>query len=262
MGTAATVQPTAPVTFVINANNAASVAGVERCPTLCSSCSLRALCLPCGIKGVDVKSVDELVFTRRRIRRGESLYRVGNPFTSLFAVRSGFLKSYAIADDGREQVTGFQMMGEMVGLDGIETDVHNLNVDAIEDTVVCVIPFARLEQLASRVPELQRQLHRMMSREIVRDQGVMMLLGTMQADERVAAFLLNLSQRFAARGYAAAEFLLRMTREEIGSYLGLKLETVSRVFSKLQKSRLIDIQNKHVRIRNVAGLKAVLGQAA
>jgi CRP/FNR family transcriptional regulator len=125
-----------------------------------------------------------------------------------------------------------------------------------------VIPFSGLEKLASRVPELQRQLHRMMSREIVRDQGVMMLLGTMQAEERVAAFLLNLSQRFAARGYAATEFLLRMTREEIGSYLGLKLETVSRVFSKLQKSRLIDVQNKHVCIRNPLGLKAVLGQAA
>jgi CRP/FNR family transcriptional regulator, anaerobic regulatory protein len=251
----------APINFVPQTSRQAPSANIERCPTLCSSCALRALCLPCGIKGADAKSVDELVYTRKRIRRGESLYRAGASFKSLYAVRSGFLKSYAITDDGREQVTGFQMAGEMVGLDGIETDTHNLNVEAIEDTVVCVIPFARLEQLASRVPELQRQLHRMMSREIVRDQGVMMLLGTMQADERVAAFLLNLSQRFAARGYAAAEFLLRMTREEIGSYLGLKLETVSRVFSKLQKSRLIDIQNKHVRICNPLGLKAVLGQA-
>jgi CRP/FNR family transcriptional regulator len=262
MGTAAILQATVPIAFISNAEQTASTANVERCPTLCSSCSLRALCLPCGIKGADAKSVDELVFTRRRVHRGESLYRAGMPFKSLYAVRSGFLKSYAMTDDGRQQVMGFQMAGEMVGLDGIENDAHKLNVDAIEDTVVCVIPFSRLEKLASRVPELQRQLHRMMSREIVRDQGVMMLLGTMHAEERVAAFLLNLSQRFAARGYAAAEFLLRMTREEIGSYLGLKLETVSRVFSKLQKARLIDIQNKHVRIRNPLGLKAVLSHPA
>ncbi|HKQ31532.1 MAG TPA: fumarate/nitrate reduction transcriptional regulator Fnr [Burkholderiales bacterium] len=260
MGIAVTAE-IAPATFVSKDRQTTSSVDVERRPTRCSTCSLRELCLPRGIKSADAKSVDELVFMRRHIRRGESLYRTGAPFKYLYAVRSGFLKSYIIADDGREQVTGFQMAGEMVGLDGIESDAHNLNVEAIEDTMVCVIPFARLEQLASRVPELQRQFYRMMSHEIVRDQGVMMLLGTMQANERVAAFLLNLSQRFAARGYAAAEFLLRMTREEIGSYLGLKLETVSRVFSKLQKARLIEIRNKHVRIRNPSGLKAVLDQA-
>jgi CRP/FNR family transcriptional regulator len=240
----------------------APLAIVARHPTTCSSCNLRGLCLPCGLSGVDAQSVDDLGFSHRRLKRSETLYRAGAPFKSLYAVRSGFFKSYAIAEDGREQITGFQMAGEIIGLDGIETDAHHLNVEALEDSVVCVIPFTRLEQLASRLPGLQRQLHRMMSREIVHDQGVMMLLGSMDAEERVAAFLLNLSQRFAARGYAAAEFLLRMTREEIGSYLGLKLETVSRIFSKLQLAGLIAIEKKSVRLLDVAALKAVLGRAA
>lgn len=233
----------------------------ERLPTLCSTCSLRGLCLPCGT-GMDAGLVDELIYARRRIKRGEVLYRAGTKFDSLYAVRSGFLKSYAIAEDGREQVTGFQMAGELIGLDGIETDKHSLTVRALEDSVVCVIPFAGLEALSMRLPSLQRQFHRMMSREIVRDQGVMMLLGTMHADQRVAAFLLNLSQRFAARGYSGVEFVLRMTREEIGSYLGLKLETVSRVFSKLQQSRLIDVQNKKIHLLKTTALKAMLGQEA
>ncbi len=212
------------------------------------------------MQNADTQALDDLFFSRRTIKRGASLYRAGTPFQSLFTVRSGFFKSYVVTEDGREQVTGFQMAGEIVGLDGIETDSHNLNVEALEDSVVCVIPFAQLEDLASRVPSLQRQFHRMMSREIVRDQGVMMLLGSMHAEERVAAFLLNLSQRFAARGYAAARFILRMTREEIGSYLGLKLETVSRIFSKLQQGGLIAIDKKSVHLLNVTALKALMGR--
>ncbi|MBI3898908.1 MAG: fumarate/nitrate reduction transcriptional regulator Fnr [Gammaproteobacteria bacterium] len=246
----------------IPSNRRAAPTNVERCPTLCSSCNLRHLCLPCGMTGTDAEFLDGLHFTRRQLKRGDTLYRAGAAFDSLYAVRSGFFKSYAITEDGHEQVTGFQMTGEIIGLDGIENDTHNLTVKALGDAVVCVIPFAHLEKMASRLPTLQRQFHRMMSREIVRDQGVMMLLGTMPAEGRVTAFLLGLSQRFAARGYAASEFILRMTREEIGSYLGLKLETVSRVFSRLQQSGLIDIQQKHVHLRDMTGLQAILGRSA
>jgi CRP/FNR family transcriptional regulator len=237
-------------------------APVGRLPTPCSGCGLRDVCLPCGLSGADAQSIDQLVYSRRRVRRHETLYRAGAPFQSLYAVRSGFFKSFVVTEDGREQVTGFQMPGEIIGLDGIEAEAHRLNVEALEDSMVCIIPFARLEQMAGRLPAFQRQFHRMMSREIVRDQGVMTLLGTMDAEQRVAAFLLSLSQRFAARGFAAAEFLLRMTREEIGSYLGLKLETVSRVFSRLQQSGLIEVQNKSVRLLDLAALKATLGRAA
>lgn len=224
---------------------------VARCPTHCGSCNLRELCLPCGIS--HDSGYAGLEFTRKRVKRGESLYRAGGAFDSLYAVRSGFFKSSLVLEDGRDQVTGFHMAGEVLGLDGIGTGRHAADAIALEDSEVCIIPATRLEE-----PTLQRQLQKVMSRELVRDQGVMMLLGTMRAEERLAAFLLNLSQRFVARGFSQCEFHLRMTRDEIGSYLGLSLETVSRLFSRFQDDGHIAVQQKHIRILDILGLKAVM----
>jgi CRP/FNR family transcriptional regulator len=226
---------------------------VTRVPTRCSVCNLRELCLPCGLASPDAARFDALAFTRKRVKRGDSLYRAGGAFDSLYAVRSGFFKSCVVLEDGRDQVTGFHMAGEILGMDGIGTESHSADVMALEDSEVCIIPYSRLED-----PGLQRQLQKVMSRELVRDQGVMMLLGTMRAEERLAAFLLNLSQRFVARGFASDEFHLRMTRDEIGSYLGLSLETVSRLFSRFQEDRLITVQQKHICILDIPGLKAVM----
>ena len=231
-------------------------ARLATCPTRCGTCNLREVCLPCGLAGATQALLDEIVYTRKRVKRGETLYRAGTAFESLYAIRSGFFKSRTVLEDGRDQVTGFHMAGEILGTDGIGTDSHTADLIALEDSEVCVIPYGRLEE-----PDLQRQLHKVMSREIVRDQGVMMLLGTMRAEERLAAFLLNLSQRFLARGYAPNEFHLRMTREEIGSYLGLSLETVSRLFSRFQDEGLITVQQKHIRILDVAGLKSMMSRA-
>ncbi len=233
-----------------SAGNAATVAKFR---TRCATCNLRELCLPCGLQAQDMARFDEIVYTRKRIKRGDTLYRSGDAFESLYAVRTGFFKSSVVLEDGRDQVTAFHMAGELIGLDGIGTDRHAADLIALEDSEVCVIPYARLEEAG-----LQRQLHKVMSRELVRDQGVMMLLGTMRAEERLAAFLLNLSQRFLARGYSSHEFHLRMTREEIGSYLGLSLETVSRLFSRFQDDELISVQQKHICILDVAGLRAVM----
>ncbi|HYC35586.1 MAG TPA: helix-turn-helix domain-containing protein [Usitatibacter sp.] len=230
---------------------------VTRCRTHCSTCNLRELCLPCGLDVPALQDLGEIVYTRRRVKRGEVLYRAGGAFDSLYAVRSGFLKSQVVLEDGRDQVTGFHMPGEVLGLDGIGTGAHTADVLALEDCEVCVIPYARLLE-----PGLQRQLHKVMSRELVRDQGVMTLLGTMRAEERLAAFLLGLSQRLAARGYSSSEFHLRMTRDEIGSYLGLSLETVSRLFSRFQDEGHIAVQQKHIRILDRAGLKAVMAGGA
>jgi CRP/FNR family transcriptional regulator, anaerobic regulatory protein len=235
---------------------------VAKFPTRCSSCGLRELCLPCGLSGQDVDRVDELIYTRRRMRRGESLYRAGDEFSSLYAVRSGFFKAVQTLEDGRDQVTGFYMSGEIIGMDGIGPEVHILNTVALEDSEVCVIPYSRLESLGRDMQAVRHQFHKAMSREIVREHGVMLLLGTMRAEERLATFLLNLSQRFTARGYSASEFNLRMTREEIGSYLGLKLETVSRAFSRFQEDGLISVQQKHIHILDVGGLRKVMGQAS
>ncbi|MCA1938731.1 MAG: fumarate/nitrate reduction transcriptional regulator Fnr [Dechloromonas sp.] len=230
--------------------------------TACSNCNLRELCLPFGLSLEELERLDDLISTRRRIKRGDHLYRAGEAFDSIYAIRSGFFKTDVLLEDGRDQVTGFQMAGELLGLDGISTEHHTCNAIALEDSEICAIPFNRLESLSREIHNLQHHFHKVMSREIVRDHGVMMLLGTMRAEERLAAFLLNLSQRFTARGFSHAEFYLRMTREEIGSYLGLKLETVSRAFSKFQEEGYIAVQQKHIRILNVNGLKALMNHRA
>ncbi|MDR0996095.1 MAG: fumarate/nitrate reduction transcriptional regulator Fnr [Zoogloeaceae bacterium] len=224
----------------------------------CSNCNLRELCLPFGLAADEMDKLDELIHVRRRVKAGECLYRAGSPLESIYAIRSGFFKTDVILEDGRDQVTGFQMAGELLGLDGIGTERHSCNAVALEPSEVCHIPFARLEQLSREVPALQRYFHKVMSREIVRDHGMMLLLGTMRAEERLTAFLLNLSQRFAARGFSATDFTLRMTREEIGSYLGLKMETISRAFSRLQEEGLITVHQRVINILDAKGLQAIL----
>lgn len=228
----------------------------------CSNCSLAELCLPLGLPDEELGQLDLLIDQRHSLKRGEHLYRAGAPFESLYAIRRGFFKTHALTEDGREQVTGFHMTGEIMGVDAISTDKHACHATALEDSEVCEIPFTRLENLIRQIPALQRHFHRIMSREIVRDQSVMMLLGNMRAEERVAAFLLNLSQRNAARGYSATSFHLRMTREEIGSFMGLKLETVSRTFSKLQEEGYISVDKKRVDINDMAKLKSLLSQCS
>ncbi|MFO1319827.1 MAG: fumarate/nitrate reduction transcriptional regulator Fnr [Burkholderiales bacterium] len=233
---------------------------LERLRTVCSTCGLRELCLPVGLSEPELDKLDDLIHVRRNAKKGQSIYRSGERFDALYAVRSGFFKTTILSEDGRDQVTGFYMGGELLGMDGIGTDRHTCDAVALEDSEVCVIPFARLEELSRQVPALQNHFHKVMSREIVRDHGVMMLLGSMRAEERLSAFLVNLSQRFLSRGYSPSEFYLRMTREEIGSFLGLKLETVSRVFSRFQDEGLISVQQKHVRIIDIPRLKDLVGQ--
>lgn len=227
----------------------------------CSSCNLRELCLPMGLGAEELTQLEQLIPFRRRVRRGGTLFSAGDPFTSLYAVRSGFFKTCITTVDGRDQVTGFQMAGEILGLDGIVQDKHSCSAVALEDAEVCVLPFDKLEQLSREFSTLQHHLHRIMSREIVRDQGVMLLLGSMRAEERLAAFLLNLVQRLHARGFSQTEMVLRMTREEIGSYLGMKLETVSRTFSRFQEDGIIEVKQRYVRILDADALQRSVNHA-
>ena len=224
----------------------------------CSNCNLRELCMPLGLNEDELKRLDDLVATRRKISRGDILYRNGEKFSALYAIRTGFFKTTVAAEDGRDQVTGFQMAGEVIGLDGIVSDHHTCDAVALEDAEVCVMNFDRLEDLSREINALQRHVHKIMSREIVRENGVMLLLGSMRADERLAAFLLNLVQRLHARGFSKSELILRMTREEIGSYLGLKLETVSRTFSKFVEEGIVEVKQRHVRILNPDALKLIV----
>ena len=228
----------------------------------CSRCSLRELCMPVDVTAADMERLDTLVTTRQRVKKGEALYSRGERFSALYAIRSGFFKTRITTHDGREQVTGFQMAGEIMGLDGIVSDEHTCDALALEDAEVCEMPYDRIESLSHEVPTLQTHVHKIMSREIVREHGVMLLLGSMRAEERVASFLLNLLQRLHARGFSEAELVLRMTREEIGSYLGLTLETVSRTFSRFAEDGLIEVKHRQVRIVDGAGLHAIVNSGA
>ena len=234
----------------------------EALKVACSSCNLRELCLPVGLAPNDLERLDAVVDTRRSLKRGEALYSAGDAFTSLFAVRTGYFKTRVTAEDGRDQVTGFQMAGELLGFDGIGSERHTCDAIALEDAQVCVIPFAQLEALSREFGDLQRQLHKVMSREIVREHGVMLLLGSMRAEERLAAFLLNLTRRLQARGFSPTSLVLRMTREEIGSYLGLKLETVSRAFSKFQEDGVLEVKQRQLRVLDEGALRQLVNGTA
>jgi CRP/FNR family transcriptional regulator len=223
----------------------------------CSTCTMRNRCLPTDLTRGDFDRLDALIRTSRTVHRGDALYRAGDAFRSIYAVKTGSFKTVIALPDGREHVTGFYFGGEPLGLDGVCDDRHACDAVALEDSTLCVIPFHALEALCHEMRPMQQHLHKLMSGEIVRESGLMMMLGTMTAAERVAAFLLNLSQRFAARGYSPVEFNLRMTREEIGSYLGLKLETISRMLSRFHRNGLIDTQGKFIRILSLAGLRAI-----
>lgn len=227
-------------------------------PITCSDCKMRNLCMPAGLDDEELDRIEQMVAHRRRIKRGDILFQTGERFVNLYAVRTGFFKTRVTTEDGRDQVTGFQMAGEIMGLDGIVNNQHTCDAIALEDAEVCTLPFDQIEILSREVTSLQRHVHQIMSREIVRENGVMLLLGSMRAEERLAAFLLNLAQRMQARGFSGSELVLRMTREEIGSYLGLKLETISRTFSKLVGDGVIEVQQRHVRILDTEALQSIV----
>lgn len=204
--------------------------------------------MPVIMKDKELDELNTVIRHSKRLKKGEYLFRAGEPFKSMFAVRTGFFKTIVTSQDGRDQVTGFFMSGELLGLDGICNNYHSCDAVALEDSEVCELPFVNLEQAGNLVPSLQTHFYKLMSQEIVRNQEIMLLLGNMRAEERLAAFLVNLSQRLNFRGFAANDFILRMSREEIGSYLGLKLETVSRTLSKFQHEGLIKVEHKHIQL--------------
>ena len=214
--------------------------------------------MPVDLSQEDLDRIDRVIGARRKIKRGETLYHNGEKFSNLYAIRTGFFKTCITSEDGRDQVTGFQMAGEVIGLDGIVHDHHTCDAIALEDAEICAMPFAQIEDLSREVNSLQHHVHKIMSREIVREHGVMLLLGSMRAEERLAAYLLNLAQRLHARGFSKSELVLRMTREEIGSFLGLKLETISRSFSKFVDDGIVDVKQRHVHILNTQALQEIV----
>jgi len=226
-------------------------------PSSCKTCTLRSICVVNPDALACSRQMDDLVLGYRHVKKGEALYRAGDAFSNLYAVRTGSYKKVAMLPDGREQVTGLYVSGELLGADGIATDRYASDIIALEDSSVCVMPFDLLALLSREVKAVQHNVFRMLSAELVRESHSLMRLGTMTADERVATFLLDLSRRWHARSYSPSLIVLRMTREETGSLLGLTLETVSRTLSRFQKQGLIEVQGKEVRILDFTGLNAV-----
>jgi len=227
-------------------------------PTVsCGDCRLNAICLPISLQIDDIDRVDEIIQRGRPLQKGDNLYRAGDKFQSVYAVRSGTLKAVTITNDGQEQVTGFYLPGEIIGMDGLAHNNHTNTASALETASVCEIPFSRLEELSLKIPTMQRHFFQLMSKEITSDQKLITMLSKNSADERVAALLLSISSRNHRRQLSATDFRLPMSRSDIGNYLGLTIETVSRVFGRLQKSGVLIVDKKDICIADMESLKLV-----
>ncbi len=220
----------------------------------CQGCSLAALCLPLGLDEADVHQLDEIIKHSYPFKPGDYVYRAGDKFRSLYAVRAGSVKVYALDEDGEEQILGFHLPGEILGMDAISRQVHACSAKALETATVCEIPFERLQELSLKLPSLQKQLFRLFSQEINQDGEMLLVMGKKTAEVRLATFLLSLSERFQRRGFSPNEFHLSMSRHEIGNYLGLAVETVSRLFRRFQDEGLLTVQRKHIRVNDLTRL--------
>ena len=221
----------------------------------CGDCRLNSICLPIALESDDIQQLDDIIQRSKPLQKNQHLYREGDDFQSVYAVRSGTLKAYKTTDDGREQVTGFYFPGEILGMDGISNNTHASSAKALETAAICEIPFTSLEKLSTLMPNLQRHFFQLMSHEITEDQQLITLLSKNSADERVAALMLSISGRNARRKLSATQFRLPMSRVDIGNYLGLTVETVSRVFSRMQKMEILRVDNKEIEILDPQGLR-------
>jgi CRP/FNR family transcriptional regulator, anaerobic regulatory protein len=228
----------------------------------CATCSLHSLCLPTGLDESEMLRFDKIIGRRRRIPRDGHLYRMEDGFTKLYAIRVGHFKTYQVNSGGEQQITGFQMPGELLGMDAIGASRHHCGAVALEDSEVCEIPFARLEEMFGEVPTLLRHFHRLMSQEITREQNAMLLLGSMRAEQRLAVFLVNIGARYAMRGYSSNKFQLRMMREEIGNYLGLTIESISRLLTRFKKDGYLKVSNRDIEVLDPVRLKALAAGAS
>lgn len=229
----------------------------------CSGCRLSSICLPIALQAPDIERLDAIVQRGRPLRKGEYIYRQGQAFTSVYAVRSGTLKAYSTTDSGEEQVTGFYLPGEIFGMDGLGKNKHVSSAVALETAAICEIPFERLSQLSIHIPSLQRHFFQLMSQEIAQDQQLIAQLSKNTAEQRIAALLLSISARNARRKLSATQFRLPMSRTDIGNYLGLTVETVSRTFSRFQKIGLLLSDQREIELLQPDALRAIaLGSAA
>lgn len=214
----------------------------------CQDCGFSQLCLPFSLNNIEMGQLDDIIQRKKPFHKGNMLFEAGMPQKSLFAVRSGTFKTFTLTNQGEQQITGFHLPGDILGFDAFNTQQHPSYAEALETAMVCEIPLTNLEVLLGQLPRLRQQIMRLMSQDIQADQQMMLLLNHKSAEQKLASFIKQLSQRYASRGFAGTEFRLTMTRSDIGNYLGLTVETVSRLLSKLNKEQLIAVDGKLIKI--------------
>lgn len=225
----------------------------------CQSCSINRLCLPVMLAEAEIEHLDNIVKRRKPYQKDDILFRYGEPLESLYAIRSGCLKTYTLDENGVEQITGFYLPGEIIGLDAISDNVHQSFAKALDTSLVCALPYNKLDILAGQIPGLRSQLLKVMSHEIQDDKALFLLLNKKNAEQRLAAFVINLSKRYANRGLSSMRFQLPMTQVDIANYLGMAVETISRLFKKLQKLELLELKQKEIIINDLNGLSEFAG---
>jgi CRP/FNR family transcriptional regulator len=231
------------------------------CAIHCHDCSMATLCIPFTLNTTELDQLDEIIERKKPIQKGEAIFKSGDPLKSLFAIRSGTIKSYTITEQGDEQITGFHLAGDVIGFDGIHSQFHQSFAQALETSMVCEIPYTTLDDLIGKMPKLRQQVMRLMSNEIQTDQEMILLLSKKNAEERLAAFISNLAKRFGSRGFSPREFRLTMTRGDIGNYLGLTVETISRLLGRFQKADLIEVKGKYITILDIDALSVLSGNS-
>lgn len=233
-------------------------------PVSCAQCGVYRLCLPLGLLEADLSLLERVVRRKVTYKRGQPLFRAGDRFEHIYAIRGGTVKTSVQTPDGRTQITGFHIAGDLLGLSAFDSGRYSCEARALETTSVCKVEARRLEELAQGNPSIQYQLLKIMSGHIRRDEDLILLLGKRSAEERLAEYLLDLSKRFAARNFSPTQFRLSMSRGDIGSYLGIAEETVSRILSRFQSAGLIALDRRQVRLTDPRGLEGLahIGTAA
>ena len=232
----------------------------DRLKVSCGQCNLNELCFPHGMNPEDMSKLDAIIEQRKPLHKNDNLFREGDESHSIYAVRSGSVKTLVESPNGDEQIVGFHLPGEVLGLDGFMDGTHTCTAIALETTSVCVMPMPKLESLCTTIPGLQHQMRRIMGKEVTEEHMMLLMLGKMSAEEKIATFLLSISRRMEERHWKATEFVLSMPRQDIANYLGLAVETVSRLFAHYQDAGIIKVDRRRISILDLQRLNEIVGE--
>lgn len=232
---------------------------MQRSAINCQDCGFSQLCLPFSLSDQEMTKLDDIIQRKRPLHKGDMLFESGAPLKSLYAVRTGSFKTFTLTEQGEQQITGFHLPGDVIGFDAINTEQHASYAEALETGMICEIPYNNLEALLGQLPKLRQQMMRLMSQDIQADQQMFLLLNRKTAEQKLATFLNHLASRYGSRGFSSKAFRLSMTRSDIGNYLGLTVETISRLLSKLHKDQIVEVDGKLITINDAAALSQLAG---